>query len=149
MSDCVIAVKPDNSSVIRPISATNNCTEGAISNSGCVRAIRYTPAVTMVAAWIRALIAWVRPLRLAAMSGAGVALICQPRRPAAEGTLRRRSLNLLTTAFLRRAAYPECSGFPAERTTGTARSPSTCPRLESPQSLSGGIAIRRIGVQTR
>ena len=28
---------------------------GASSNSGCMRAIRYTPAVTIVAAWISAL----------------------------------------------------------------------------------------------
>jgi hypothetical protein len=34
--------------------ALTSAAVGASSNSGWVRAIRYTPAVTMVAAWIRA-----------------------------------------------------------------------------------------------
>ena len=42
-------------SVAVPISALMSAAVGASSKSGCVRAIRYTPAVTIVAAWIRAL----------------------------------------------------------------------------------------------
>ena len=34
--------------------APTSAAAGACSNSGCMRAIRYTPAVTIVAAWIRA-----------------------------------------------------------------------------------------------
>ena len=34
--------------------ATASCAAGAIENSTCSRAIRYTPAVTIVAAWISA-----------------------------------------------------------------------------------------------
>src|SRR3954463_13367949 len=43
-----------NTSVAVPMIALTSAAEGASSNSGWVRAIRYTPAVTMVAAWIRA-----------------------------------------------------------------------------------------------
>ena len=43
-----------NTSVSAPIAAEMSAAVGASSNSGCVRAIRYTPAVTIVAAWISA-----------------------------------------------------------------------------------------------
>ena len=42
-----------NSSVAVPITALMSAASGASSNSGYMRAIRYTPAVTIVAAWIR------------------------------------------------------------------------------------------------
>src|SRR6185312_1921598 len=42
------------SSVAQPMIAPTSAAAGACSNSGCMRAIRYTPAVTIVAAWIRA-----------------------------------------------------------------------------------------------
>ena len=42
------------SSVRQPMIAPTSAAAGACSNSGCMRAIRYTPAVTIVAAWIRA-----------------------------------------------------------------------------------------------
>src|SRR3954452_22383084 len=42
-----------NNVAVARIAATSAAV-GASSNSGCVRAIRYTPAVTMVAAWISA-----------------------------------------------------------------------------------------------
>ena len=42
------------SSVTQPPIAPTSAAVGACSNSGCMRAIRYTPAVTIVAAWIRA-----------------------------------------------------------------------------------------------
>ena len=42
------------SSVAQPTIAPTSAAAGACSNSGCMRAIRYTPAVTIVAAWIRA-----------------------------------------------------------------------------------------------
>ncbi len=40
--------------VARPMSATISRAIGALRNSGAVRATMYTPAVTMVAAWISA-----------------------------------------------------------------------------------------------
>src|ERR687891_2821607 len=43
-----------NTIVSAPIAAEMSAAVGASSNSGWVRAIRYTPAVTIVAAWIRA-----------------------------------------------------------------------------------------------
>ena len=43
-----------NTSVAVPMIALTSAAVGASSNSGYVRAIRYTPAVTIVAAWIRA-----------------------------------------------------------------------------------------------
>ena len=43
-----------NTIVSAPIAAEMSAAVGASSNSGCMRAIRYTPAVTIVAAWIRA-----------------------------------------------------------------------------------------------
>src|SRR6202046_2081854 len=46
------AIGPATSSVSAPIPAPTSCAAGASSNSGCMRAIRYTPAVTIVAAWI-------------------------------------------------------------------------------------------------
>src|ERR671924_1126662 len=42
------------SSVRQPTIAPTSAAAGACSKSGCMRAIRYTPAVTIVAAWIRA-----------------------------------------------------------------------------------------------
>src|SRR5215216_3600702 len=42
------------SSVAQPTTAPTSAAAGACSNSGCMRATRYTPAVTIVAAWIRA-----------------------------------------------------------------------------------------------
>src|SRR3954453_14055429 len=41
--------------VTQPTTAPTSAAAGACSNSGCMRAIRYTPAVTIVAAWISAL----------------------------------------------------------------------------------------------
>jgi hypothetical protein len=41
-------------SVAVPITAPTSAAVGASSKSGCMRAIRYTPAVTIVAAWISA-----------------------------------------------------------------------------------------------
>ena len=41
--------------VTQPTIAPTSAAAGACSNSGCMRAIRYTPAVTIVAAWISAL----------------------------------------------------------------------------------------------
>ena len=43
-----------NSAVSAPMPATTALDTGAMANSTLVRATRYTPAVTMVAAWIRA-----------------------------------------------------------------------------------------------
>ena len=55
MSVCTSAIVAAISSVAAPITAPTSCAAGASSNSGCMRAIRYTPAVTIVAAWISAL----------------------------------------------------------------------------------------------
>src|ERR671932_261422 len=41
-------------SVANPMNAEMSAAVGASTNNGWARAIRYTPAVTMVAAWIRA-----------------------------------------------------------------------------------------------
>ena len=49
-----IAIVAAISSVRQPIAAPTSAAVVAISNSGCMRAIRYTPAVTIVAAWISA-----------------------------------------------------------------------------------------------
>ena len=54
-STCARAAVPAISSVAAPITAPTSCAAGARSNSGCMRAIRYTPAVTIVAAWMSAL----------------------------------------------------------------------------------------------
>ena len=43
-----------NSAVNAPTQATNDWVRGASSNSTLVRATMYTPAVTIVAAWISA-----------------------------------------------------------------------------------------------
>src|SRR5215213_11907356 len=43
-----------NSSVTAPTMTTPNCAIGARLNTGPERTIRYTPAVTMVAAWMSA-----------------------------------------------------------------------------------------------
>src|SRR5215218_486898 len=43
-----------NSSVIAPTITTTSCAVGAPSKMGADRTMRYTPAVTIVAAWIRA-----------------------------------------------------------------------------------------------
>src|SRR5512142_1091971 len=55
MSRWVRALKPANSNVTAPMVATVSWTVGASENSTWVRAMRYTPAVTIVAAWINAL----------------------------------------------------------------------------------------------
>ncbi len=54
MSVCTSAAKPASTSVTAPTRPTSSSTSGASRNSPWVRAIRYTPAVTMVAAWISA-----------------------------------------------------------------------------------------------
>ena len=54
MSVCISAVKPANNRVMAPIAPTQSSANGDSANSGSIRAIRYTPAVTMVAAWISA-----------------------------------------------------------------------------------------------
>src|SRR5262245_59219317 len=43
-----------SSAVAPPVIATYTCTDGTCTNSGEQRASRYTPAVTIVAAWMRA-----------------------------------------------------------------------------------------------
>ncbi len=48
------AASPATNKVPAPITATVVCAMGANSNNTCVRAMRYTPAVTIVAEWIRA-----------------------------------------------------------------------------------------------
>ena len=55
MSVCTSAIRPATSSVSAPIPAAMSCTKDAASNIGWQRTIRYTPAVTIVAAWMRAL----------------------------------------------------------------------------------------------
>ena len=54
MSHCANAHVPANTSVIVPITATTSSATPDISNSTCDRTTRYTPAVTIVAAWISA-----------------------------------------------------------------------------------------------
>src|ERR1700712_5359105 len=49
-----MAIVAAMSSVRQPTIAPTSAAVVAISNSGCMRAIMYTPAVTMVAAWINA-----------------------------------------------------------------------------------------------
>ena len=49
------AISAAISAVVAPMPATTSCASGARTNSGVARASRYTPAVTIVAAWIRAL----------------------------------------------------------------------------------------------
>ena len=55
MSTWTSATSPASRSVAAPRPAARSCTFGALSKIACVRTIRYTPAVTIVAAWIRAL----------------------------------------------------------------------------------------------
>ena len=55
MSVCTIAIVAAIRSVTQPPIAPTSAAVGAHSNSTCMRAIRYTPAVTIVAAWISAL----------------------------------------------------------------------------------------------
>ena len=54
MSVWTSAIVAAISSVRQPPIAPTSAAVGACSNSGCMRAIRYTPAVTIVAAWISA-----------------------------------------------------------------------------------------------
>ena len=56
MSVWTMAISPDISRPTTPMMTIRSSTSGACTNSGFMRAIRYTPAVTNVAAWIRALI---------------------------------------------------------------------------------------------
>ena len=54
MSFCTQPTVAANNAVEAPMSVTKVSAYGAYSISGDIRAIRNTPAVTMVAAWIRA-----------------------------------------------------------------------------------------------
>ena len=55
MSYCTMAIDPAKIAVTTPTAAIRYIVKGAIIYSALHRAIRYTPAVTMVAAWISAL----------------------------------------------------------------------------------------------
>src|SRR6059036_2503198 len=55
MSTWTSATSPARRSVAAPRPAATSCTFGASSNSGWSRTIMKTPAVTIVAAWMRAL----------------------------------------------------------------------------------------------
>ena len=54
MSHCLRAIVAANSAVSAPTPATTALDSGAMAKSTLQRATRYTPAVTIVAAWIRA-----------------------------------------------------------------------------------------------
>src|SRR5580765_3320336 len=54
MSNCAIAHVAANSAVATPTTSTTVSATPEISNSTCDRTTRYTPAVTIVAAWINA-----------------------------------------------------------------------------------------------
>ena len=54
MSVCTSAAKPASTRVTPPTMPTSSRISGVSRNRPWVRAIRYTPAVTMVAAWISA-----------------------------------------------------------------------------------------------
>ena len=54
MSHCAMPRMPPVTIVIAPTTATISCAAGERSKSGAKRATRYTPAVTIVAAWISA-----------------------------------------------------------------------------------------------
>src|SRR5215203_2157423 len=54
MSVCVIAIEAARIAVKIPIAATTTITSGAAAKMGFARATRYTPALTIVAAWISA-----------------------------------------------------------------------------------------------
>jgi len=55
MSFCTRPIVAAKSEVTQPTTATTSSARGAIENTALVRAIMYTPAVTIVAAWINAL----------------------------------------------------------------------------------------------
>src|SRR5215472_8224929 len=55
MSFCTSPIVAAKIDVTQPITATTARAFGAIENTALVRAIMYTPAVTIVAAWISAL----------------------------------------------------------------------------------------------
>src|SRR4051794_7710905 len=54
MSVWVIAIEAAKMAVKMPIAATTTSASGAWAKIGLLRATRYTPALTIVAAWIRA-----------------------------------------------------------------------------------------------
>ena len=54
MSHCFMAIVAANSAVTAPTIATTSDESGAIAKRTFERATRYTPAVTMVAAWMTA-----------------------------------------------------------------------------------------------
>ena len=54
MSHCLSAIVAANNAVTAPTPATTALDTGAIAKSRLQRATRYTPAVTIVAAWISA-----------------------------------------------------------------------------------------------
>ena len=54
MSYCCVAIVAASSAVPAPTAATTACDTGAMANKTLLRATRYTPAVTMVAAWMSA-----------------------------------------------------------------------------------------------
>ena len=54
MSFCTMPMAPAQSAVAVPTTATIVSTSGACAKITALRPIRYTPAVTMVAAWMRA-----------------------------------------------------------------------------------------------
>src|ERR1700724_728279 len=55
ISFCTRPIVAAKSDVTQPTTATTSSARGAIENTALVRAIMYTPAVTIVAAWINAL----------------------------------------------------------------------------------------------
>ena len=54
MSHCLRPIVAAKIAVSAPISTTTSCATGASENRKLLRAMRYTPAVTIVAAWISA-----------------------------------------------------------------------------------------------
>ena len=54
MSFCTSPIVPAKSAVAAPTTATTASVVGACENSTALRPIMYTPAVTIVAAWISA-----------------------------------------------------------------------------------------------
>ena len=54
MSHCLSPIVAAKTAVSAPTTATVNCATGAMEKSTALRAMRYTPAVTIVAAWMRA-----------------------------------------------------------------------------------------------
>src|SRR5947209_924255 len=52
--NCIAAEKAGKNAVAKPIAATQSMAAGECRNSADERAIMYTPAVTIVAAWINA-----------------------------------------------------------------------------------------------